>query len=351
MVGHSQGEIAAAHVAGALSLEDAASWSPPCAPGDGQVAGKGGDGLGLDRRRASCERADRAATASRLALAAINGPASTGPLRRARGPRRAARRTARQEGLRAQAIAVDYASHSAQVEDLSEELLEAFAPISPQSAQVPFHSTVTGEPIDTASSTPPTGIATCARPSSSSRSLAALLKQGHRALIEVSPHPVFAFGLEETIEAHPHGAQPGQRCSRTLRREEGGPERFALSLAAAHAARRRGRLGGLLRGHRRQGGGAADLPLPAPALLAGRRHRRRGRRRDRPQRPRAPAAGGRDRATRRGGPVLHRPPLPEPTPGSPTTPSPAPSLLPGTAFVELAPAGRAQRSAPRASRS
>ena len=45
---------------------------------------------------------------------------------------------------------MDYASHSRHVEVLREEILEAFADISPRGGSIPLHSTVTGELIDTA---------------------------------------------------------------------------------------------------------------------------------------------------------------------------------------------------------
>ncbi|MEK8142971.1 acyltransferase domain-containing protein [Streptomyces sp. M10(2022)] len=50
--------------------------------------------------------------------------------------------------------------------------------------------------------------------------------------IEVSPHPVLKFPVEETIQA----LDAGDRATvlGTLRRGEGGFERFAMSLAETH---------------------------------------------------------------------------------------------------------------------
>ena len=63
---------------------------------------------------------------------------------------------------------------------------------------------------------------------------AALTEQGASTLIEISPHPVLGFGAQEAIESATEPAEA--TVIGTLRREEGGPGRFALSLAQAHAA-------------------------------------------------------------------------------------------------------------------
>ena len=59
-----------------------------------------------------------------------------------------------------------------------------------------------------------------------------LLDRGCRTLLEVSPHPVLGIGLRETVEdVDPDAAA----VLGTLRRGDGGPERFAQSLAEAWA--------------------------------------------------------------------------------------------------------------------
>ncbi|WP_344266985.1 acyltransferase domain-containing protein, partial [Streptomyces sodiiphilus] len=148
VVGHSQGEIAAAVVAGGLSLEDgarvAALRSLAIARG---LAGRGGMlsvslPVGEVRERIG-------AWGGRVSLAAVNGPGSVvvsgdpGALREVLAGCEA-------EGVRAKLIPVDYASHSAHVEAIREELLEVLGPVRPRSGDVPFRSTVTGEVMDTA---------------------------------------------------------------------------------------------------------------------------------------------------------------------------------------------------------
>jgi acyl transferase domain-containing protein/NADPH:quinone reductase-like Zn-dependent oxidoreductase len=232
VVGHSQGEIAAVHIAGGLSLEDATRVVALRAKAMTRIAGKGGMiSVSLPERQL-LRRLEP--FEGRASLAAVNGPASMvvsgdpDALAELLGACEA-------EGVRAQRIAVDYAAHSAQIEALREELLEAFAPISPRSGEVPFHSTVTGEVLDTAELDAEYWYRNLRETVRLEPVLRSVLEQGRRAFLEVSPHPVLAFGVQETIEdALPDAGEAVVLA--TLRRDEGGPGRFALSLAEAHAA-------------------------------------------------------------------------------------------------------------------
>ena len=147
VVGHSQGEIAAAHIAGGLSLDDAALVVSERGKAMARIAGKGGMlsvSLTPDQLTPYTEP-----LGERVGLAAINGPTSlvlSGDPEALTEIKGACER----DGVRAKSIAVDYAAHSPQIDAFRGELLEAFAPISPRSGEIPLHSTVTGEPIDTA---------------------------------------------------------------------------------------------------------------------------------------------------------------------------------------------------------
>ncbi len=230
VAGHSQGEIAAAHVAGGLSLEDAARVVALRARAMTQIAGRGGMlavGLGVE---ALAERLRP--FGERLALAAINGPAS----QIVSGEPAALDELAaacEADGVRSRRVAVDYAAHSPQIDELADELAESFAPISPRAGTIPFFSTVTGGELDTAQLGPEYWRRNLRDTVLFEPALRALLGSGHRAFVEIAPHPVLAFGVNETIDA----AAPGAATAvlGTLRRDEGGPRRFALSLAEAHA--------------------------------------------------------------------------------------------------------------------
>ena len=231
VLGHSQGEIAAAHVAGGLSLGDAALIVARRAEAMTKIAGKGtmlAVSLPAEGLTARLEP-----YGERVSLAAINGPAS---LALAGEPEALAqlRSACEEEGVRAQPIAVDYAAHSAQIDDLREELLEAFAPIAPRSGEIRFHSTVEGAPLDTAELGPEYWYRNLRQTVLFEPVLRSLLEGGRRAFIEVSPHPVLAFGAGETV-AGVKGAE-GAAILSTLRRGEGGNERLTLALAEAHVS-------------------------------------------------------------------------------------------------------------------
>jgi acyl transferase domain-containing protein/acyl carrier protein len=230
VVGHSQGEIAAAHVAGALSLEDSARIVALRAKAMTRIAGEGGMlwvSLPQERLRERLQ-----AQSGRVALAAINGPASlvvSGDVEALAE----LSESCRAEGFQARDVAVDYAAHSAQIDALEDELLDAFAPISPRPGEIPFHSTVTGEVLDGADLGPDYWFRNLRQTVLFEPVLRSLLEQGHLTFVEVAPHPVLAYGAEEAFEQ----AQLGEQAAAlgALRRDGGGGERFALSLAEAHA--------------------------------------------------------------------------------------------------------------------
>jgi acyl transferase domain-containing protein/thioesterase domain-containing protein/acyl carrier protein len=232
VVGHSQGEIAAAHVVGAISLEDAALINVTRSRlalrdmvGKGTMAVVSMPGA---RLRPLLERHD-----GRVDIAALNGPSATV----VSGENEAVEQLVAAcvaEG--AQAFEVPgavLASHSFQIEIIGEELLETLAKVEPRSSEVPFYSTVTGEIIDTAELDAGYWYRNARQTVLFEPVVRALLDRGCTALLEVSPHPVLGFGLREIVESHPGGADTA--VLGTLRREQGGAERFALSLGEAWA--------------------------------------------------------------------------------------------------------------------
>ncbi|MFJ5123502.1 acyltransferase domain-containing protein, partial [Kitasatospora sp. NPDC088548] len=224
VVGHSQGEIAAACVAGALSLDDAARVVTLRSQALRALSGDGGMmSVSLPQDQLVTRMAP---WAERLSLAAVNGPSSTV----VSGEPDALTEllaACEADGIRARRIPVDYASHSVQVERIREELLTALAPVAPRSTSVPFYSTVTGTPMDTAGLNAEywyTNLRRTVELESVTRTLAG---DGFGVFIEVSPHPVLTMALQETLDATgADGVVTG-----TLRRNEGGPARFLTSAA------------------------------------------------------------------------------------------------------------------------
>ncbi|MFE4971399.1 SDR family NAD(P)-dependent oxidoreductase [Kitasatospora sp. NPDC056651] len=229
VIGHSQGEIAAACVAGALSLQDAALVVALRSRALDALRGRGGMlSVPLPHR----EVADLLGRwADRLSVAAVNGPRST-VVSGDTGALAELHAHCTAEGVRSKVIPVDYASHCAHVEAVRERLAEVLAPVSPRSAEVPFYSTVTGGLVDTATLDAGYWYRNLRRTVRFEETVGVLVAAGHRAFVEVSPHPVLTTSLQETLEELdlPQDAV----VVGTLRRGEGGPARMLTALAAAH---------------------------------------------------------------------------------------------------------------------
>ncbi|MEU5771646.1 SDR family NAD(P)-dependent oxidoreductase [Streptomyces asoensis] len=229
VVGHSQGEIAAAVVAGGLSVEDGARVVVLRAGAIAQsLSGHGGMvsvAAGADRVRELI-----AAWGERISIASVNGPSSTV----VSGEPEALDElmvACDGEGVRARRIAVDYASHSSQVESIREQVTEALAGIEPRPSEVPFYSTVTGSLIDTSGVDASYWVTNLRQEVRFDATVRELLADGFGYFVECSPHPVLTVGMQETFEdvAGVQGVALG-----TLRRDEGGPERFLTSVAEGY---------------------------------------------------------------------------------------------------------------------
>ncbi|AJE87701.1 acyl transferase [Streptomyces albus] len=223
VVGHSQGEIAAAVVAGALSLQDGARVVALRSQAIGrQLAGRGG--MMSVSQPAEDVRERLTAWDGRLSLAAVNGPASTV----VSGDPDALKELLAQcesDGVRAKIIPVDYASHSAHVEELRAELLDVLAPIKPRASEVPFCSTLTGELLDTTALDAGYWYRNLRETVELQAAVATLAGSGFGTFIEASPHPVLTLPVQETA--------PDAVVVGSLRRGEGGPARFVTSLGEA----------------------------------------------------------------------------------------------------------------------
>ncbi|MEU1672573.1 SDR family NAD(P)-dependent oxidoreductase [Streptomyces roseifaciens] len=227
VIGHSQGEIAAACVAGALSLADGARVVAlrSRAIADELSARGGMLSVALPEERIG-ERL--AAYDGRISVAAVNGAASV-VLSGDTDALDALEERLKADDVRVKRLPVDYASHSAQVETIRERLLTELAPVSPRSADVPFYSTVTGALFDTAGLDAEYWYTNLRRTVLFEPTTRVLLAGGYGVFAECSPHPVLLHSIEETADAA--GADITGLGS--LRRDEGGPARWLASLAEA----------------------------------------------------------------------------------------------------------------------
>ncbi|MFF7586286.1 type I polyketide synthase [Kitasatospora purpeofusca] len=226
VVGHSQGEIAAAHVAGILSLEDAAAVvalrSQAIARG---LAGRGGMvSVGLPLARV----VDRLPAG--VEVAAVNGPSSVVV---AGDPAGLDTLVAafEEQGVRVRRIPVDYASHTAHVESIESELAELLGSVKPQAAVVPFLSTVENRWLEGPELDAGYWYRNLRQTVRFAEAVDTLAAAEYRAFVEVSAHPVLAHGIVEALEA---ASVRDAAVTGTLRRDEGGWDRVLLSAAALH---------------------------------------------------------------------------------------------------------------------
>ncbi|QUR68935.1 type I polyketide synthase [Mycobacterium spongiae] len=232
VIGHSQGEIAAAHVAGGLSLDDAARVVAVRSRMIAELAGDGGMasiGLPVDQvdARLQCWQ-------GRISVAAHNSPASTV----VSGDRDALHELVsgcEGEGVFARLIPVDYASHSVEVETLRDRLIGELSSIRPGVGEIPFYSTVSGARVGTDTLDAEYWYRNLRQRVQFEHATAALLDQGVRTFIEMGPHPVLTVAISETVEAR--GGDPASvSVVGSLRRDEGDWRRFLTSLAEAFVA-------------------------------------------------------------------------------------------------------------------
>ncbi|WP_143079238.1 type I polyketide synthase, partial [Streptomyces monashensis] len=228
VVGHSQGEIAAACVSGALSLEDAAKVVALRSRAIGeQLAGHGGMASVALSEEEVVARLER--WSGRVEVAAVNGPNSVVIAGDAQALDEALR-VLSGEGVRVRRVAVDYASHTRHVEDIRDTLGEVLAGIDAQAPTIPFYSTVTGGWVEAA------GVLDGGYWYRNLRgqvgfgpAVADLLGQGHRVFVEVSAHPVLVQPVTGILDGSDVGE--GGVVTGSLRREEGGLRRLLVSMA------------------------------------------------------------------------------------------------------------------------
>ncbi|WP_341720667.1 type I polyketide synthase [Micromonospora sp. FIMYZ51] len=227
VVGHSQGEIAAAVVAGGLSLADGARVvALRSRMVRERLAGAGGM---VSVALPATDVSRLVAEFEGVGVAAVNGPAAV-VVSGANAALDALLAHCERTGVRARRVAVDYASHSDQVAVLEAPLLAALAEVTPGPSRLPMISSVTGELIDTSTMDARYWFTNLRETVRFDDAVGALVDQGIGAFIEVSPHPVLTPAVQERIE---ESGRPGVVVG-SLRRDDGGVGRFLTSLAEAY---------------------------------------------------------------------------------------------------------------------
>jgi len=224
VAGHSQGEVAAATVAGALSLDDGARVVALRARLMAEADGAGGL-LAITLPADEVERR----WGDLVTVAADTGPRYT-TVAGQEGPLAEVLAQCEATGVRARRIEVGYAAHSPYVEPARDRLVAELAGLTPGTARIPFYSSVTGGPLDGRELGGDYWGRNLRDRVRFADTIRALLADGTTLFVEPGPHPVLTAGVAATAEA---AGSPAAALG-TLRQGSGDPRRFLAALGEAH---------------------------------------------------------------------------------------------------------------------
>jgi len=228
VVGHSLGEVSAAYVAGALSLEDAVRvichrsrvFKP--AIGGGAMAAV----------ELSIEEAQHvlAGAEDRVSIAASNGPTST-VLSGDPAVLATILDRLQQDDVFCRMIKVDFASHSPQMAPLRADLLQALAGLQPRAESLPIYSTVTGQVIHGQEFDAAYWARNMREPVLFSGAIQRLVEDAHDIFLEISPHPILLSAMQQGFHHF------GQACAVLPSLQRGEDEALVMlrSLGALYA--------------------------------------------------------------------------------------------------------------------
>lgn len=228
VVGHSMGEVAAAHIAGILTLESAARVICVRSALLRRIAGDGAMAVvELDEERA---RAAIAGAEDQLAVAVSNSATSSVL---SGDPSALDEVMARldAEGVFCRRVKVDVASHSPQVDPLIDELVGRLDGIEPRAATVPFVSTVSARFEEGGTLAPAYWGRNLREPVRFADAVDRLVESGHGRFVELSPHPVLLSAVAETLRA---AGSPGATIA-SLHRDADEPVDMSAALGALYA--------------------------------------------------------------------------------------------------------------------
>ncbi|MGF7125089.1 beta-ketoacyl synthase N-terminal-like domain-containing protein, partial [Rhodococcus sp. BE178] len=224
VLGQSMGEIAAAHVSGALTLDDAARMSTAWAHAQRDLTVSGEMAivvLAADEVREKLREWE-----GRVWIAGTNSPTST----TVAGDTDAVTAfvdAIRGDGGRARTLGIGAAAHTEHIETMRGTLLEELAGVRTRTSDIPYYSSCTGGLLETEGLDAEHWYSALRRPMRLSDALAAVVSYGDEAVIEISPHPLMAGWVREIFS-------DDVPFLGTLRRNQGGLDRAVIAAAEAH---------------------------------------------------------------------------------------------------------------------
>ena len=193
VIGHSVGEVAAAYVSGALSLEDAIRVSFHRSRLHATTAGKGTMlAIGLEESGAL----ELINNYDQVDIGAINSPTGV-TLSGEMEQLKQVATVLREREVFNRFLEVEVAYHSPQMELIKNELFKGLATIKPQPARYPLYSTVTANLIEGDALNADYWWRNIREPVRFADGIQSLIEQGFAHFLEVGPHPVLAHSVKE----------------------------------------------------------------------------------------------------------------------------------------------------------
>ncbi|MFE6776903.1 beta-ketoacyl synthase N-terminal-like domain-containing protein [Streptomyces sp. NPDC057676] len=215
VIGHSQGEIPAAVIAGALTLNEGARITALRSQAIHTTLTGHGTMASLSLTAEAAQQLP-GAWGEQLHIAAHNGPHTTVIA----GDTQAIETLlthCETHDIHARRINVDYASHTPHVETIQSQLTQQLAGLKPTTSDIPFYSTTTGQSLDTTQLTADYWYTNLRQPVLLTHATTTALNNAHTTFIEISPHPILTTALHNITE---QTNQP-TTITGTLRRDHG----------------------------------------------------------------------------------------------------------------------------------
>lgn len=219
IVGHSMGEVAAAHIAGAITLDDAALIIVTRSQNLQAIAGRGGM-LSVELSFAEAEAAI-AQYRQTVGVAASNSAQAT-VLAGDCAALASIASMLRARGVFCREVAVDAAAHSPQLDPLLPEFARKLQGVVAHSGNgTPVFSTVTAQRLPASAFDAAYWVRNQREPVRFNEAIEALIQAGHRVFVEIAPHPILLGPIQQTLSArHAEGDTVAlQRRAEPQRRE------------------------------------------------------------------------------------------------------------------------------------
>jgi len=197
VIGHSMGEVAAAHVAGALNLAEACHLICVRSLLLDRLRGQGSMAmveLTIDQTRKLL-----AGYEDRVSIAASNSPRATVLSGESAALQKIAAMLESRD-LYCRFLKVDGAGHSPQVEPLCQELVRALCDLKPKSAKVPIYSCVTREAIEGERFDATYWAANLRKTVLFSDAIDRMRRDGFDLFLELAPHPILQVPIKQVFQ-------------------------------------------------------------------------------------------------------------------------------------------------------